>query len=152
MGFYTLTAARKLPSLVHQRSTLLTTVLAQDHFYIDFLSVHVSVKTNNKAMMMLLLLCKGKAPQATLPAGLRTSHCAARKSTEWHDIQGRVTWETVTRERARPQELVWNRQPWRFAVNAPRPSHGVKLTWLVLGGDLAARSHRVEQLTALRGL
>ena len=24
-----------------------------------------------------------------------------------------------------------------------------KLTWLVLGGDLAARSHRVEQLTAL---
>ena len=25
----------------------------------------------------------------------------------------------------------------------------IKLTWLVLGGDLAARSHRVEQLTAL---
>ena len=25
----------------------------------------------------------------------------------------------------------------------------VKLTWLVLGGDLVARSHRVEQLTAL---
>ena len=25
----------------------------------------------------------------------------------------------------------------------------LKLTWLVLGGDLAARSHRVEQLTAL---
>ena len=25
----------------------------------------------------------------------------------------------------------------------------VKLTWLVLGGDPAARSHRVEQLTAL---
>ena len=24
-----------------------------------------------------------------------------------------------------------------------------KLTWLVLGGDPAARSHRVEQLTAL---
>ena len=28
--------------------------------------------------------------------------------------------------------------------NAPR-----KLTWLVLGGDPAARSHRVEQFTAL---
>ena len=27
-----------------------------------------------------------------------------------------------------------------------------KLTWLVLGGDPAARSHRVEQLTALWGL
>ena len=60
MGFYTLTAARKLPSLVHQRSTLLTTVLAQDHFYSDFLSLHVSVKTNNKAMMMLALPCMGK--------------------------------------------------------------------------------------------
>ena len=163
LGFYTLTFARKLQSLVHQRSTPLTTVLAQDHFYSDFLGLHVSVKTNNKAMMMLVLLCTGEAPQATLPAGLRTSHCAARKSTEWHGIQGRVAWETVNcspppprhvretraRERARPQELVCNCQPWRFAVNAPRPSHGVKLTWLVLGGDLAARSHRVEQLTAL---
>ena len=72
---------------------------------------------------MLVLLCKGKAPQATLPAGLRTSHCAARKSTEWHGIQGRVAWEaancspppprhvreTRARERTRPQELVWNR-------------------------------------------
>ena len=27
-----------------------------------------------------------------------------------------------------------------------------KLTWLVLGGDPAARSHRVEQFTALWGL
>ncbi len=27
-----------------------------------------------------------------------------------------------------------------------------KLIWLVLGWDLAARSHRVEQLTALGGL
>ena len=27
-----------------------------------------------------------------------------------------------------------------------------KLTWLVLGGDPAARSHRVEQFIALRGL
>ena len=25
----------------------------------------------------------------------------------------------------------------------------IKLTWLVLGGDPAARSHRVEQFTAL---
>ena len=30
----------------------------------------------------------------------------------------------------------------------PRTLYG-KLTWLVLGGDPAARSHRVEQLTAL---
>ena len=31
------------------------------------------------------------------------------------------------------------------------PSHPliIKLTWLVLGGDPAARSHRVEQFTAL---
>ena len=31
------------------------------------------------------------------------------------------------------------------------PSHPLvsKLTWLVLGGDSAARSHRVEQFTAL---
>ena len=60
MGLYTLTVARKLPSLVHQRSTLLTTVLAQDHFYSDFLSLHVSVKTNNKAMMMFARPCAGK--------------------------------------------------------------------------------------------
>ena len=32
----------------------------------------------------------------------------------------------------------------------PYPKSGVsKLTWLVLGEDQAARSHRVEQLTAL---
>ena len=83
MGFYTLTFARKLQSLVHQRSTPLTTVLAQDHFYSDFLSLHVSVKTNNKAMMMLVLSCTGKDASGILPAGLRTSHRAARKSTEW---------------------------------------------------------------------
>ena len=29
------------------------------------------------------------------------------------------------------------------------PSHLNKLTWLVLGGDPTAHSHRVEQLTAL---
>ena len=29
------------------------------------------------------------------------------------------------------------------------PVFDVKLTWLVLGGDHAARSHTVEQLTAL---
>jgi hypothetical protein len=29
------------------------------------------------------------------------------------------------------------------------PSTIIKLTWLVLGEDQAARSHRVEQLTAL---
>ena len=29
------------------------------------------------------------------------------------------------------------------------PDHSLKLTWLVLGEDQAARSHRVEQLTAL---
>ena len=31
----------------------------------------------------------------------------------------------------------------------PYPEVCFKLTWLVLGGDPAARSHRVEQLTAL---
>ena len=31
----------------------------------------------------------------------------------------------------------------------PCPEAWFKLTWLVLGGDPAARSHRVEQLTAL---
>ena len=30
-----------------------------------------------------------------------------------------------------------------------RTAHDCKLTWLVLGGDPAARSHRVEQFTAL---
>ena len=36
-------------------------------------------------------------------------------------------------------------------VLLPRPVLGYpfKLTWLVLGGDPAARSHRVEQFTAL---
>jgi hypothetical protein len=47
----------------------------------------------------------------------------------------------------------------RLALKPPFPFHGVaaaggantcfKLTWLVLGGDPAARSHRVEQFTAL---
>ena len=32
---------------------------------------------------------------------------------------------------------------------APRLAAKHKLTWLVLGGDPAARSHRVEQFTAL---
>ena len=31
----------------------MATLLAQDHFYSDFLSLHLTVKTNNKAMMML---------------------------------------------------------------------------------------------------
>ena len=44
----------------------LTTVLAQDHFYSDFLSLHVSVETNNKAMMMLLLPCAGKGASGNL--------------------------------------------------------------------------------------
>ena len=35
-----------------------------------------------------------------------------------------------------------------LCVVRPRNQYG-KLTWLVLGGDPAARSHRVEQLTAL---
>ena len=43
-----------------QQSNSMTTVLAQDHFYSDFLSLHVSVKTNNKAMMMLMLPCMEK--------------------------------------------------------------------------------------------
>jgi hypothetical protein len=30
-----------------------------------------------------------------------------------------------------------------------RRHNDIKLTWLVLGGDPAARSHRVEQFTAL---
>ena len=37
-------------------------------------------------------------------------------------------------------------------INAEEQSlaaHAVKLTWLVLGGDPAARSHRVERFTAL---
>ena len=38
----------------------LSTVLAQDHFYSDFLSLHVTVKTNNTAMMMFVLPCIGK--------------------------------------------------------------------------------------------
>ena len=61
----------------------MTTVLAQDHFYSDFLSLHVSVKTNNNAMMMLLLPCAGKDASGLAPAGLRTSHRAARLPTEW---------------------------------------------------------------------
>ena len=61
----------------------MTTVLAQDHFYNDFLSLHVSVKTNNNAMMMLLLPCAGKDASGLAPAGLRTSHRAARLPTEW---------------------------------------------------------------------
>ena len=51
--------------------------------------------------------------------------------------------------------LVWQRPPpqasahlswlvWPLAWQA-----SCKLTWLVLGGDPAARSHRVEQFTAL---
>ena len=32
------------------------------------------------------------------------------------------------------------------------PAGTSKLTWLVLGGDPAARSHRAEQFTALWGL
>ena len=66
-----------------QQSNVMTTVLAQDHFYSDFLSLHVSVKTNNNAMMMLLLPCTGKDASGLAPAGLRTSHRAARLPTEW---------------------------------------------------------------------
>ena len=43
-----------------QQSNSTSTVLAQDDFYSDFLSLHVSVKTNNKAMMMLMLPCMEK--------------------------------------------------------------------------------------------
>ena len=38
--------------------------------------------------------------------------------------------------------------PRRYARQVQVPD-AVKLTWLVLGGDPAARSHRVEQFTAL---
>ena len=40
------------------------------------------------------------------------------------------------------------RSLWRM-YDLAAEAHCFKLTWLVLGGDLAARSHRVEQLTAL---
>ena len=64
----------------------MSTVLAQDHFYSDFLSLHVTVKTNNKAMMMFdHFFALGRMPQET--AGLRTSHLAAEKSAEWRAIK-----------------------------------------------------------------
>ena len=34
-------------------------------------------------------------------------------------------------------------------IECPEIDRNVKLTWLVLGEDPAARSHRVEQFTAL---
>jgi len=36
-----------------------------------------------------------------------------------------------------------------YTANQHKQSDVGKLTWLVLGGDPAARSHRVEQFTAL---
>ena len=60
LGLEALIPIWALAHLARQGRSPLTTVLAQDHFYSDFLSLHVSVKTNNKAMMMLALPCMGK--------------------------------------------------------------------------------------------
>ena len=60
LGLEALIPIWALAHLVRQGRSPLTTVLAQDHFYSDFLSLHVSVKTNNKAMMMFALPRAGK--------------------------------------------------------------------------------------------
>ena len=62
-------------------------------------------------------------------------------------------WRQPARERL-PTNVLRGRPPEHAPVNVPlrnRNGRGrnVKLTWLVLGGDPAARSHRVEQFTAL---
>ena len=52
--------------------------------------------------------------------------------------------EVAAHTRQRKQQLMQDMLP------TPALKEGIsKLTWLVLGGDPAARSHRVEQLTAL---
>ena len=70
MGFNTLTFALACPPLSICKAGPLTTVLAQDHFYSDFLSLHVSVETNNKAMMMLVLSCTGKGASGNIACRL----------------------------------------------------------------------------------
>ena len=49
-----------------------------------------------------------------------------------------------------PSRWVFTRALVLTASGSPRAQQAIgKLTWLVLGGDPAARSHRVEQFTAL---
>ena len=113
-----------------RRKVHLSTVLAQDHFFSDFLSLHLTSKTHKEPMMMLLGVGSKTSPSA-FAADLMNRW--SPPLTEWRTRRWRRT----------HQETHWQ---WSHMMPG---SLVVKLTWLVLGEDPAARSHRVEQFTAL---
>ena len=118
-----------IPKLVVGNGCL-SIVLAQDHFFSDFLSLHLTTKTHKESMMMLS------------GAGFKTS-------TSAHAADLMTYWS--------PPQSEWSSGMCQQLTSVPmkrlgmRPFLGCscKLTWLVLGEDPAARSHRVEQFTAL---
>ena len=57
--------------------------------------------------------------------------------------------DEIERERGVCACLRGTTKPLQRASGVVRRRRFCKLTWLVLGGDPAARSHRVEQFTAL---
>ena len=118
-----------IPKLVVGNGCL-STVLAQDHFFSDFLSLHLTTKTHKESMMMLS------------GAGFKTSTSAhvADLMTHWSPPQSEWFFWHVSATHQRPDETL---------RDASISGCSCKLTWLVLGEDPAARSHRVEQFTAL---
>ena len=71
---------------------------------------------------------------------------SARLLDELCAVQGRSLFAFG---RARCAAMMIARLKQKGVIGRLRAGQFVKLTWLVLGGDPAARSHRVEQLTAL---
>ena len=59
---------------------MLSTVLAQDHFFSDFLSLHLTIKTHKVSMMMLMGVGSWICSSA-LAADLMT--CWSSTLTEW---------------------------------------------------------------------
>ena len=106
-----------------------STVLAQDHFSSDFLSLHLTIKSHKDSMMMVLGGGYQISPSACA-AGLMLHR--SPPLTEW--LSGHLATHIKTHLLSMDQGI---------------PNMKFKLTWLVLGEDPAARSHRVEQFTAL---
>ena len=109
----------------------LSTVLTQDHFYSDW-----CIYKLHSSPLLFLRWCSSTRE---LLGSCRLV------STWWYDKHTGVTEQLVPG--------CMHTTVFVFVMFTKHESKGCfKLTWLVLGGDPAARSHRVEQFTALWGL
>ena len=113
------------------RHICLSTVLTQDHFYSDW-----CIYKLQRSPLLFLRWC--------LSACELLGSCRLA-STWWQEKANSSTEQLVANWIC----MVFSIVVFDLFYRNPR---WCKVTWLVLGGDPAARSHRVEQFTALWGL